>query len=186
MLLPPINGHKLLVVTAKDQNIYLLDRQHLGHWGGEIQRVRVFGQESKTTAAHFLTTGGEHYVYATSAGSPGVVAYKVEIKAGKPTLVEAWRSHIQFGDVAGAAVVVRAAENSDNALVWVAGPKLGTVHQDVLMAFHALNGTVAFDSAQNAGRDAPGSLPHFPPVTCAGNSVFVGTNAGVSCYGPPH
>jgi flagellar basal body rod protein FlgC len=53
-----------------------------------------------------------------------------------------------------------------------------------LWAFNALDGTELFNSLRNP-RDRCAQLPHYPPMSCSENSVFVGTNNGMACYRSP-
>ncbi len=185
LLLPTLAGKQLAITTGKDGDVYLLDSQHLGRWGGELQRLHVFiaGAGSKMAPAHFLSSQGQHYVFVTGQGQPGLVAYKVMVNAGKASLVQAWQAGINFGDAPGSPLVARASQASDAALVWVASPRFGA--PATLLAFNALDGTLVYDSSSRSSQDALGSIPHFAPLTCAGKSVFVGTIAGIACYGPP-
>jgi hypothetical protein len=174
--LPTIAGRDLLVIAAK-AGVYLLDRQNLGHLGNELWFDKVFGGESHSAPAYYHTPAGDDYVYLTGEGLPGLACYKV-VPSAVPPMQVVWQANLPFNDSPGSPTV---AVYGTSALVWVAdagdpGPLNG------LKAFNALDGTLVFDSLAVAADDL-GPVPHYPPVTCAGSSVFVGTASGFACYG---
>jgi hypothetical protein len=186
MVLPTISGHDMVVTTAKDGNVYLLNRVNLGHWGGELWTSktdpayptgRLFADESKSAPAHLRTLAGDDWVYVTGTGTPGIVAFKV-VTSPSVKLQEEWRSTIGFGDAVGSPSVM-AQPGTDNALVWVMDTDGASGRR--LVAFNALTGHVQFDSSVHS-TDDPGTVPHFPPLTVAGGSVLCGTNAGFVGY----
>jgi len=176
LLLPVIGGMTMLVVSAKDA-IYLLNRNNMGHWGGELQRIALFPNESHSAPAYYLTPGGDHYVYFSGGGSPGLVCYKVSVSGGAASLVQVWKAGgtgVSFATECSSPTVGSVTAPGPYALVWVADA--GTLH-----AYDALTGTEVYTSSATAS-DNLGPLPHYPPVTCAGKSVYVGTNNGFACY----
>jgi hypothetical protein len=97
LLLPPINGHAMLVVTGKDGDVYLLNRASMGHWGGELWREHVFNTtdkagrtvpaESKCAPAYYRSSSDQDYVFVIGSGRPGLVAYRVF------AIENAWDTH---------------------------------------------------------------------------------------------
>jgi hypothetical protein len=178
LVLPPIGGRDLIVVSAKDGDVYLLDAGNLGHWGNELWRAHVFGAEAKCAPAYYRSGAGHHFVYVVGSDLPGLVAYRV---AGT-SLVEAWRADggtLSLGDAPGSAVVAASPGSSAEALVWIADAGDGT--SPVLLAYDALTGARVYSSAVRAG-DTTGPLPHFPAITCAGPKVYLATAKGYACY----
>jgi hypothetical protein len=183
LILPDIGGMQLLVLSAKD-SIYMLNRSNLGHWGGELWRNNVFGGESHSAPAYYHTPAGDHYVYFSGADMPGLICYKVVVSSGTATLQEVWRAAgtgMAFDEAAGSPTVGAVTSPSDYALVWVADAG-GT---PVLRAFNALDGSLVYHSDAVAADDL-GAVPNYPPVTCAGASVYVGLSDGFALYRANH
>jgi hypothetical protein len=190
IVLPPIGGRQLVVTTAKDGNVYLLDGK-LGGWGAELwssvtnpgdpSNGAFFGRESKCCPAYFHdAVGNDDYVYVAGSNHPGLAAFKVDVSGSTPRLVPAWNAGMSFGDAPGSAFVI-ADPTTQKALVWVVDGVVEDGKPSVLRAFDAVSGALVFRSDALAGNDV-GQCPHFAPVVGAGNSVFVGTNSGVVGY----
>lgn len=183
LILPDIGGMQLLVVSAKD-SIYLLNRSNLGHWGGELWRNQVFGGESHSAPAYYHTAAADHYVYFSGGDMPGLICYKVVVSAGTATLQEVWRASgtgLAFDEGCSSPTVGSVTNPSAYALVWVADGGA----TPVLRAFNAMDGSLVYHSDATAADDL-GSVPHYPPVTCAGASVYVGLNDGFALYRANH
>lgn len=207
LVLPPINGRELLVLTGKDGSVYLLDRLNLGRWGGELRRISVFdhssAQLSKCAPAYFHSKAGDHYVYVASESFPGLVAYRVVVSdEGKSVdLKEAWVATvlganggtvrgITPGIGMGSPIVMSTPGTSHEAVVWIVdNVELADGSPGIasLRAFDALSGMEAYNSSRpNQGHtdNTLGRAPHFPPITCGSAGIFVGTKAGLVWYGP--
>jgi hypothetical protein len=198
LLLPPIDGssQRTLVTSDKAGNIYLLDRDNLGHWGGETWLGQIYDgdvtnkphHEVRSAPAYYRTPGGDHYVYLSAHDAPGLVAYKVTQHDGRQGLEEVWRAHdlstkeVGLVDSAGSPLVVSTAagDQLEYASVWIVdGPT-----NPALRAFDALDGKEIFNSMWSPF-DALGSVPHYPPMNCTTRSVLVGTDTGLACYKLP-
>ncbi len=169
-------GRHLVVVSAKDGDVYLLNARKLGHWGNELWRAHVFGAEAKCAPAYYRSHDRHHHVYVVGSDVPGLVAYRV---AGT-SLIETWRADggpLSLGDSPGSPVV--AATPRSEALVWIADAGDGT--SPVLLAYDALTGALVYTSAAQA-TDATGPLPHFLAITRAGPNVYLATAKGYACY----
>ncbi len=183
LILPDIGGMQLLVLSAKD-SVYLLNRSALGHWGGELWRAHVFGGESHSAPAYYRTPAADHYVYFSGGEQPGLICYKVVVTSGTATLQEIWRaggSGMSFDEACGSPTVGAVTSPSPYALVWVADAGA----TPILRAFNAMDGSLVYRSDAVAADDL-GPVPHYPPVTCAGASVFVGTGSGFVLYRANH
>ena len=188
IVLPPIGGKQLVVTTAKDGNVYLLDGG-LKKWGGELwssvtdktnpTNGALFSNESKCCPAYFHdAVSGSHFVYVVGSGNPGLAALKVDVSGATPKLIKAWDANMSFSDAPGSAFIIFN-PNSQTALVWVVDGVDG--NPAVLRAFNAVSGALVFHSDAVPGNEV-GKCPHFAPITGAGKSVFVGTNTGVVGY----
>lgn len=188
LALPTIGGRQLVITTAKDGNVYLLDGT-LGGWGGELwssvtnpgdpSSGALFAAESKCSPAHYQDpVSGDHLVYVVGSGNPGLVSFRVDLSGATPRLVQVWNAGMSFSDGPGSPFVM-ADPATQKALVWVVDGVDGT--PAVLRAFDAVSGNPVFSSDAVPGNDV-GQCPHFAPITVAGKSVFVGTNTGVVGY----
>ncbi len=205
LVLPPINGRELLVLTGKDGSVYLLDRFNLGHWGGELRRISVFDNSSvklsKCAPAYFQSRAGGHHVYVASESFPGLVAYKVVVSDDGKTvdLNEAWVATVLGANTSkgitpgvgmGSPIVMSTPGTNHEAVIWIVdNVELADGSQGiaVLRAFDALSGMEVFNSSQPSKdnmNNVLGPAPHFPPITCGSAGVFVGTKAGFVWYGP--
>ena len=181
IVLPPIGGKTFIVTTAKDGNIYLLDKALPG-FGGELWTSHntggLFSSESKCAPAYFHDpVGGGDYVYVVGSGSPGLVAFKVD--AANSKLVRAWDANLSFGDGPGSPFIL-SEPVSNRALVWSVDGVDGAT--PVLRAWDAVSGALVFHSDAVAGNGFDGTNPHFAPVSAGAESVFVGTVSSVVCY----
>jgi hypothetical protein len=181
--LPTIGGRNMAVICGKEGVVYLLDRDHMGHVGGQLSPIpptSPFSNESKTAPA-YLHTSTADFVYVSASGAPGLIAFQVT----GTTLTEVWRaqvggSDLSLGDGPGSPVLGVNPANPDQALVWIADcDTQGTDGR--LYAFNATSGALVFDSG-TSGPNAPGELAHFPGTTCVGNTVLLGTWYGFACY----
>jgi hypothetical protein len=182
--LPNIGGRNMAVICGKEGVVFLLDRDNLGHVGGQLSPPNpppaIFSDESKTAPAYFHTSTGD-YVYVSASGAPGLIAFQVT----GTSLTPVWTamvggSELGLGDGAGAPVLGVNPNNTDQALVWIADcDAQGTDGR--LYAFDAISGMLVFDSG-TSGADAPGAMPHFPGTTCVGSTVLQGTWYGFACY----
>ena len=189
LVLPEIGGRRLVVISAKF-GIYLLDRTNMGHWGGELWKAEgnivtgkgFFPEESHSAPAYFHTPAGDHLLYFVGGGLPGLIAYKVV--TGPPvSLQEVWRANgsgINCGNTHGSPTI-GSVHSHPFALVWIVDCGEGAP-AGVLRAFNALDGSEVFNSSATVA-DELGAVPHYPPITCAGLNVFVGTAHGFACYG---
>lgn len=183
VILPAINGIETAVLPAKN-DIYLLDRNNLHHLGNELWSAHVFDGESHSAPAYYLTPAGDHYVYISGHSLPGLICYKV-VPGSAPPMQEVWRANIDFRNAPGSPTV---GVYGTFALVWVADggetedPPNAPGPQNGLRAYNAMDGTLVFSSTSSSADDL-GATAHYPPVTCAGSSTFVGTGNGFVCYG---
>ena len=164
-----------------------------GHWGGELWRAKSFNAEARCAPAYYLTPAGEHMVYLSSNGTPGLIGFRVQ-GAGtvNPSLVEVWRARDGLGHTVGLS-------NAASSTIVVSTPGFGNTPQEFAMvwvldggdntnytlyAFNALDGSQIYNSAEVPADRLP-TLPHYPPISCSEHSVFVGTTTGLACFKLP-
>ncbi len=176
--------HEYLVTTGKDGSVYLLDNDALGGWSGSQDRVyQLFNAESKCGPAHYQSQRGIHFVYVIGGGPVGLASYRIDVpSSGSATFQLAWKANgggIALGDIPGSPVVTSLPRQDAGAAVWIVND---TMSPPRLRAFDAISGAELYGSG--TGSDALGDIPHFPPITAAGSSIFVGTQSAVACYTP--
>ncbi len=198
LLLPILKGQQggqLLVTSDKAGNVYLLDSLNLGHWGGELWRHHSFNGEVRCAPAYYQTLSGDHMVFLSAHGKPGLKAFRV-VNAGSnaPSLAEVWTARDSAGnilaldDAAGSPLVVSNPLGGrhlggDFPMVWLVDGG-GDGKGKTLRAFDALTGVEIYNSGL-VPEDALPALPHYPPMNCSEHTVFVGTKDGLSCYRLP-
>ncbi|WP_139024927.1 VCBS repeat-containing protein, partial [Bradyrhizobium sp. STM 3843] len=194
LLVPPQSDEiaRLLVTGDKAGNVYLLSSANLGHWAGEVQRIHPFNGEVRCAPAFYRAANGDRIVYLSGAGRPGLCAFKIGTQDGRFGLHEFWQakdifgSTVAFANAAGSPIVITTPATDrlgELPLVWVTDG--GDDHNpSALWAFNGLDGTELFNSLRDPN-DRSAVLPHYPPMSCTENSVFVGTNRGLACYRLP-
>ncbi len=202
LLLPSIDGsdQAMLVTSDKAGNVYLLNRDNLGHWGNQTWLGQIYDghvddtpkHEIRCAPAYYKTPAGDHYVFLSAHQTPGLVAFRVALDDGHPRLEEAWRAvdlttnaQVGLGNAAGSPLVVGTTAGrltGEYASVWIVDG--GDDASPALRAFDALDGQEIFNSTW-APSDALGDVPHYAPMNCTTRSVFVGTNQGLACYRLP-
>ena len=183
IILPTFNGFNTLALSAKP-GVYLLNRASLGHWGNELWSAQVFTGESHSAPAYWHTPGGDHFVFFVGNGTPGLVCYKLAMNNLAPVLQQVWKANgtgINVGDIHGSPTV---GNLGSSATVWIVDADGSGSYPPALLAFDAMTGNPVFNSTTLATDDL-GGVPHYPGITCAGSSVFVGTLKGFACYGVP-
>jgi len=180
MLLPDQPGPHphLAVVGGKDPLIYVLDRDHLGHY-------RAAGN---TQAAQTIPTVGgiygsmaywNHHVYVLSSGD---ALRDYAVADGKLTPKAA--SSFKFADHAATPAV--SANGDRNGIVWVVSSKgwNSPSRTAVLHACDAANiGHELYNTDQNSARDRAGSALRFNMPTIVNGHVYVGAKGEVDVYG---
>jgi fibronectin type 3 domain-containing protein len=188
LLLPDaagIPGHPhLLVAAGKEGKIYLVDRDNLGQFDPNNDRVLnaipdgsghntppVLLGGALSTAAYW---GGK--IYWISGYSNAAIALVVNANG---TLAITSQTAIQdFGFVPGSAVV--SANGATNGIVWLMDRAANQIH-----AYDATTlATELWNSGQRpGGADAPGAVVKFAVPTVANAMVYVGTSTSLVAYG---
>ncbi|MBV9469485.1 MAG: hypothetical protein JO316_13915 [Abitibacteriaceae bacterium] len=180
LLVPHTN---LLVVGCKDQNLYVLNRQHLGYWhrGNNSNIVQCFrADESATRSLTFWNspeTGPTLYIWSEM---DYLKAFKLE--GGKLQTTPIAHSPMRGGDgMSGGFLSVSANENqSGTGIVWASLPAFGDPNKytvpGVLRAFDASDVShQLWSSKQNEARDDVGNFAKFCPPTVANGKVYLAT-----------
>ena len=178
MLLPDQSGANphLAVVEGKGGILYLVDRDHMGHWqpGNNSHALQ-------TTAVPEGVFGSmaywNHYVYVLSDGDAlrqfAVIDDKLSPKAASG-----------FPGVSATPTV--SANGLGDGIVWLLRSKSwnGTDQSAALYAYDATNvAHELYNSEQNSGRDRPGLALRFNIPTVVNGHVYIGTKHEVDVYG---
>jgi hypothetical protein len=206
MVLPVINGWRLLVVSTK-AFVFLLNAENLGQMGGALDTKHVYvGYDASKPApvpdfaeSHcapsYLFADGEHLVFLSGGGvwSDGgvssLVCFKVDATTPQPSLALKWRANVPLTTACASPTVSVsttgiAGQPDFHALVWVADISANDFRagRPFLQAYDALTGRLVFDSLANPADQLQSDLPHYAPITCAGHSVYLGTSAGFALF----
>lgn len=187
---PETSTPHLLFTGGKDGLAYLLNRDHLGGIGGEIQKMRLFCPEVapyhegiRSTASYFdAGVQGRFLFVAGDQEGPdsirGIAALKLEAAAGQPVHMKlTW---VLKHDLDGPSSVTGSSSGTDGAIVWVIETKNGD--NSALLAYDALTGEELYNNtAGPVGDHFNGGRRFTSPIVADGN-VFVGAE-GVVCFG---
>jgi outer membrane protein assembly factor BamB len=201
ILLPDQPGTKtphLVVTCGKDGLFYVVNRDHLGGLGGEIQKQRIFGDPKsryhsniKSTPAYFDGGAAGRFVYISGNETgpnheAGLAALKIGTENGetdgKTKLTVAWTLPNPLNQP-GAPTV--SSNGEKDAIVWLIESNKDDGEMgppSVLYAFDAVTGKPLYNSNEDATRDVLGDGRKFSCPTVANGRVFVGTD-GVAAYG---
>jgi hypothetical protein len=178
MLLPDQSGAypHLAVVEGKGGVLYLVNRDHMGHWqpGNNIHAVQTMAVPNGVFGS---TAYWNHYVYVLSDGDAlrqfAVIDGKLSPKAAS-------------GFPGVSATPTLSANGLADGLVWLLRSKVWNAPDQpaALYAYDAANvAHELYNSEQNAGRDRPGLALRFNIPMVVNGHVYVGTKHAVDVYG---
>src|SRR5262245_44742696 len=175
-----IPGHPHLMVAAgKEGKVYLIDRDHLGHFtvGSDnvVSTLAAGIGGSLSTPAYY-----NGHIYWTSGYSN--TARELTIASDGTMSITSATAISNFGYLPGSAVV--SSNGSTGGIVWVMDRNANQIH-----AYDANTmATELWNSGQKAGgADNLGAVIKFATPTVANGEVFVGTSNSLVVYGltPP-
>jgi hypothetical protein len=178
VLLPDQSGDHphLAVVEGKGGILYLVDRDHMGHWQAENNSHAV-----QTMAVPSGVFGSmaywNHYVYVTSDGD---ALRQFTVGDGKLSF------KVASGSSGVSATPTLSAHGLDDGIVWLLRSKVWNAadRPATLYAYDAVNvAHELYNSEQNAGRDRPGLALRFNIPMVVNGHVYVGTKHEVDVYG---
>jgi hypothetical protein len=182
MLLPDQSGAypHLAVVEGKGGVLYLVDRDHMGHWqpGNNSHAVQTMAVPNGVFGSMAYW---KHNLYVLSDGD---VLRQFAVIDGKLSP----RAASGFPGVS--ATPTLSANGLDDGIVWLLRSKVWNAPDQpaALYAYDAANvAHELYNSEQNAGRDRPGLALRFNIPTVVNGHVYVGTKHEVDVYGllPP-
>ncbi len=180
MLLPDQPGAHphLAVVEGKGGTLYLVDRDHMGHWqeANDSHAVQTIAVPDGVFGS---MTYWNHYVYVLSDSD---ALRELEIKDGKLALKA--QTANKFPGVSATPIV--SANGAKDGVVWVLRSKgwNSPGQPAVLYAYDAMNvGRQLYDSEQNSTRDRAGMALRFNMPMVVNGHVYVGAKQEVDVYG---
>ena len=179
MLLPSQLGQHphLVVIAGKGGTIYLIDRDHMGHYRPNDDRLAVQTIPSPGGGVFGSMAYWNHNVYVLSNSTHDALR-QFFVHEGKLTLKAASGSHFP----ASAATPTVSANGARDGVLWVLRPN--DDRSAVLYAFDAVDSSyLLYDSEQNPSRDRAGQALHFNVPTIMNGHVYVGAKHEVDVYG---
>jgi hypothetical protein len=175
-------GGKAVAICDPTPNIYIVNRDNMGHVGGQVSLSQTASAGSSSSPAYWASATA-NYIY-NGADSDPIRAYTVS-SSGVSTA-----SVLQTGNAFsnGTSPAV-SANGTSNGIVWALDR---TDSSDILpgvqpVVLHAYNGTSLselYNSAQAAsGRDTAGPSVKFQVPTVVNGKVYVGTQSELDVYG---
>jgi hypothetical protein len=178
MLLPDQSGAypHLAVVEGKGGVLYLVDRDHMGHWqpGNNSHAVQTMAVPDGVFGSMAYWN---HSIYVLSDGDAlrqfAVIDGKLSAKAAS-------------GFPGVSATPTLSANGLDDGVVWLLRSKVWNASDQpaALYAYDAANvAHELYNSEQNAGRDRPGLALRFNIPMVVNGHVYVGSKHEVDVYG---
>ena len=185
MLLPDqTNGPHLHLLVQGDKvgNIYLIDRDNMGHYNAVNNNQIVQCLAGAELGMWASPTWWNNRVYFGASGDT-LKAFGLNTTTGLLTTTPTSQTTRVFA-YPGTTTSVSANQDSD-AIVWALDTSTyKTADGAVLYAFDATNlATELYTSSQRFTRDNPGGAVKFSVPTVANGKVFVGTQTKLSVYG---
>jgi hypothetical protein len=171
----------LLLAIGKDTNFYLLDRDNLGKYNGNISSSDTVYQELDGVLTGSMLSSPVYFNGSIYVAEIGGTLKQFALSAARLPATPTSQSSATFA-FPGASPSI-SANGSSNAIVWAVMSNPGTAA--VLHAYNPANLAVEYyNSAQAAGgRDAFGLGNKFITAVVAHGKVFVGTRSGVAVFG---
>src|ERR1039458_3772031 len=185
LLLPDqTNGPHLHLLVQGDKvgNIYLIDRDNMGHYNAVNNNQIVQCLAGAELGMWASPTWWNNRVYFGASGDT-LKAFGLKTTTGLLTTTPTSQTTRVFA-YPGTTTSVSANQDSD-AIVWALDTSTyKTADGAVLYAFDATNlATELYTSSQRFTRDNPGGAVKFSVPTVANGKVFVGTQTKLSVYG---
>lgn len=168
--------HHLMIVGGKDANLYVLDRDDMGHFNAEgdanYQTVNLGGS---------LYSAPVYFNGSVYVGDVGGTLKAYTFTNARLPATPGSQSATSFAYPGTSPAI--SADGTGNAIVWAL--ESGTGSAAVLHAYNPANlGEEYYDSNQaSGGRDAFGNGNKFITPVIANGKVFIGTPSGVAVFG---
>lgn len=183
--------HPIIVAAGKEGRIYVLSRQHMGHYHTTTDACKhqslttvdqVLQESAQGQIGGLFNTPGywNGYVYLASVNKP-TYAYRLTEQGTFRSFTPTSQTPESFGFTGGNLVI--SSDGASNGILWTIDR--GDVHGPALRAYDATNlSRELYNSNQYADRDALDGFVKFTCPTVADGLVFVPTSTSLSIYGP--
>jgi hypothetical protein len=171
----------LMLVAGKDTNLYLLSRDNLGKYNGNIAGSDTIYQELDGTLSAGLYAAPMYFNGSIYFADSGGTLKQFALGAARLPATPTSQSSASFA-FPGASPSI-SANGSNNAIVWAVQSNVSSAA--VLHAYNPANLAVEYYNSTQAagGRDAFGNGNKFITPVVAHGKVFVGTPTGVAVFG---
>ena len=184
LLLPDQTGPvaHLLVQGDKVGNIYLVNRDNMGHYNSQNNDQIVQYLAAADRGMWNSPTWWNNHVYF-GASSDGLKAFTFNTTTGLLSTTPTSQTAKSFGYPGTTASV--SANQTSNAILWTLNNSTyKTTSGAVLYAYDATNlATQLYKSSENSSRDNPGPAVKFQVPTVANGKVYVATQTKLSMFG---
>lgn len=171
----------LMLAAGKDMNLYLLDRDNMGKYNGNVNSTDVIYQELPAALGHQMLSAPVYFNGSIYLADSGGTLKQFTLSAAKLAATPATVSSATYYYPGTSPAI--SANGSTSAIVWAVESNSSSAA--VLHAYNPVNLAVEYyNSTQAAGsRDAFGNGNKFITPVIANGKVFVGTPSGVAVFG---
>jgi hypothetical protein len=171
----------LMLAAGKDAALYLLDRDNMGKYNGNVASSDAIYQALPAALTHGVYSAPVYFHNSIYLAEVGGTLKQYALSLARLPATPTSQSAATFG-FPGASPSI-SANGSSNAIVWAVESNAGSAA--VLHAYNPANlAAQYYDSTQAAGsRDAFGNGNKFITPVVANGKVFVGTVSGAAVFG---
>jgi hypothetical protein len=184
LLLPDQSGphQHLLVQVGKTGDIYLIDRDHMGHYNTKNNHQIVQDLESAIGGLWATPAWWNNNVYFGGSGDY-LRQFTFDSQTGLLSTSAQYISPTYFGFPGPSPSL--SANGDSNAIVWaLQTDSYSGGGNSILHAYDATNvGNELYNTSQNDSRDDPGGAVKFSVPTIANGKVYVGAVKRITVYG---
>jgi hypothetical protein len=171
----------LMLAAGKDMNLYLLDRDNMGKYNGNVNSTDAIYQELPAVLGHAMLSAPVYFNGSIYLAESGGTLKQFTLSSAKLAATPATVSSATYGYPGTSPAI--SANGSSNAIVWAVQSAPGSAA--VLHAYNPANLAVEYYNSTQAAasRDAFGNGNKFITPVIANGKVFVGTPSGVAVFG---
>ena len=171
----------LMLAAGKDTALYLLDRDNMGKYNGNVASSDAIYQALPGALTHGVYSAPAYFHNSIYLAEVGGTLKQYALSLARLPATPTSQSAASFGFPGTSPSI--SANGSSSAIVWAVESNAGGAA--VLHAYNPANLAVQYyDSTQAAGsRDAFGNGNKFITPVVANGKVFVGTASGVAVFG---
>jgi hypothetical protein len=171
----------LMLAAGKDKNLYLLDRDNMGKYNGNVASSDAIYQELPGALTGSLFSAPVYFNGSIYIAEVGGTLKQYAFSAARLPATPSSHSSATFARPGTSASI--SANGSSNAIVWAV--QSGSGSAAVLHAYNPANLAVEYYNSTQAAsaRDAFGNGNKFITPVVANGKVFVGTPSGVAVFG---